>query len=306
MKFDKKIVVIIIGSVGLYAFFLFLSDITILSKKSIDFKFEFLPVIFLLVTCSWIPVYIRWSLLLQNVNVKIPTKQNIAIFLSALALGMTPGKIGELIRSQLLKTKFGISRTKTAPLVYVEKLYDLVGAIIISISSLWFFPEAGYIIVVGIILLVIVFILIRNRNLFYKFSNLLFKFKKAEKFFGPILQSYEVIKNSTRGKIAIFASLLSISHWLIISLAVYFVLLAFGINNLNFLAVVTTYTTAIILGVMSFLPAGIGVAEGSLVGLLSIQGLEISTTLVLVILIRFFTLWYAVIVGLVTMKLINH
>jgi uncharacterized membrane protein YbhN (UPF0104 family) len=56
---------------------------------------------------------------------------------------------------------------------------------------------------------------------------------------------------------------------------------------------------------LSFLPMGVGVVEGSLAGFLNYEGIDISIALTLVILIRIFTRWYGVIVGLIFMKLIG-
>jgi len=84
---------------------------------------------------------------------------------------------------------------------------------------------------------------------------------------------------------------------------VYCILLAFDIDIINYFAVIATYASSLILGAASFIPGGLGVAEGSLLGMLSSQGVEISMAFVLVVLIRIFTLWYSVIVGLISLKL---
>ena len=81
--------------------------------------------------------------------------------------------------------------------------------------------------------------------------------------------------------------------------------LSFNIINFEFFKIVAIYTTSLILGIVSFLPMGVGVVEGSLAGFLSYEGVDISIALTLVILIRIFTRWYGVIVGLVFMKLIG-
>ena len=87
------------------------------------------------------------------------------------------------------------------------------------------------------------------------------------------------------------------------SLGVYFILLSFDINLLNYVHVIATYTSSLILGAASFIPGGLGVVEGSLVGLLNFQGVDISDAFVLVVLIRLFTLWYSVIIGFIALKL---
>ena len=52
-----------------------------------------------------------------------------------------------------------------------------------------------------------------------------------------------------------------------------------------------------------FLPMGLGVVEGSLASFFSIQGIEVSLSLTLVIIIRLFTRWYGVAAGFVALKL---
>jgi uncharacterized protein (TIRG00374 family) len=80
-------------------------------------------------------------------------------------------------------------------------------------------------------------------------------------------------------------------------------LLAFGIDIIDYFSVVSIYASSLILGAASFIPGGLGVAEGSLVGMLNAQGVEISMAFVLVVLIRIFTLWYGVIAGFISLKL---
>ena len=302
MKISKKITIVILIVIGFYAVFLLFSDIEKISNKLINFKIEFLPIIFSLVPIAWILVYLRWYFLLRNLDIRVPHKENFTVFLTSAMLGITPGKAGELLKSQFFKEKFGISRTKTISLIFVEKFYDLTGAIIISFVGIWLFPEAGYIIIVGLIILIFIFVMISSRKIFNKTSKLFARFTVTRKFVDPILESSEIIKTSVRGKIAFFSIILSVGYWFIISLSIYFVFLALEIDSLSFLTIISTYVASVILGVLSFLPAGIGVTEGSLVGLLSLQGIEISTAIVIALLVRLFTLWYGVAVGLLLLK----
>jgi uncharacterized protein (TIRG00374 family) len=91
-------------------------------------------------------------------------------------------------------------------------------------------------------------------------------------------------------------------YWLIESIGVYFVIVSFGFDSINYFDVVSIYSSSLILGAASFIPGGIGVTEGSLIGLLNYQGIPLSTSFVLVVFIRFFTLWYSVIVGFIAFK----
>ena len=303
MKLDNRFFLVIIGSIVLYAIFLLISDFNTISDKVIKLKVEFIPIILFLVACSWMVLFIRWNLLLKHLKIIVPFKANLKIFIAGQALTTTPGQLGELIKSQLLKTKFNIPRTKSTPIVIVEKLYDLVGAVGASLFGIWVLGTGILVIVSASAVLVIIFVLLSSNTNFNKFLKWFNKIKFLSKYSENISESYDVIRLSTRGTITIFATLLSIFFWFITALAVYFVLLSFSINTIDYLDVVSIYSASVILGAISFLPGGIGVTEASLAGLLSLQGIEVSIALLISVMIRIFTLWYGVGIGFLALKM---
>ena len=129
------------------------------------------------------------------------------------------------------------------------------------------------------------------------------KRKFTSRFAEPLSSSYDIIKKSMRGPVVFYAIILTSIFWLLEAITVYFVLLSFGVNYIEFLTVIPTYTTSLMLGFLSFLPMGLGVVEGSLASFFSIQGIEVSLSLTLVIIIRLFTRWYSVAVGFVALRL---
>jgi|SaaInlStandDraft_5_1057022.scaffolds.fasta_scaffold07059_3 uncharacterized protein (TIRG00374 family) len=302
MKFDNKFIFVIVGAIILYAIFLLLSDISLILSKIPNFKTEYLPIILVLIPFSWLFLFLRWNLLLKNSNIKIPLKENLKIYFAGFALAVTPGKFGELIKSQIMKTKFDVPHRTTSSLVLVERLYDLAGAVIVSFIGILLIGIGGYVIAGASIILILIFVMISSRKLFHTILKLIGKIKFTQKYTVSLSESYETIRTSTRGKI-VFTSILTTSvYWLLESLGVYFILLSFDIDLLNYIHVVATYTSSLILGAASFIPGGLGVVEGSLVGLLNFQGVDISEAFVLVILIRIFTLWYSVIIGFIALK----
>ena len=303
MKLDNRIYIVIIATIILYFIFLVISDLGEVYTQLNKMDTSYLPIILLLIPLCWIVLFTRWNLLLKNSNVYVPVKDNLKIYLSGFALSITPGKVGELIKSQLLKNKFGIPREKTAPIVLVEQLYNIIGIIGVSILGLWYFEFGAHIILIAASLLVIILILISSKRLFEKFLTLLSRIKFLSQYTSTFSNSYDVLRKSTRGWVVVYASALSIAFWLVESVIAYFVLLSFGVNHIEFLSVITTYTSSIILGVASFLPLGIGVVEGSLAGFFTLQGVDVSIALTLVIFIRIFTRWIAVSVGFIALRM---
>jgi len=303
MKLENKIVLIIVISIAIYASFLFFSDYNSISENINYFKIEYTIPILLLVAASWIPLILKWDYLLKKNSIHIPLKTTILIWLSGSALSITPGQVGELIKSQLLKNIFNIPRSKTAPIIFVDKFYDLTGAIIASIIGIIILDIDFKLIILSIITLGIIFFLIYYRPVFEFFLKKITKLKFFSKYSENITDSYEIVKNSTSYKTASISISLSIIYWIMIASSVYLILLAFDIHSINFLQSIATYPASVLIGVASFIPGGVGVTEGSLAGLFVLQGMDISLALIVSIFIRIFTLWFSVSIGFIGLKL---
>jgi uncharacterized protein (TIRG00374 family) len=303
MKIGNKILIVVIAVIGLYAAFLIASDINTISSKIIDFKIEIIPVILLLVTSGWFVIFFRWHLLLRNAKIFIPVKDSFLILASGFALTIIPGKVGELVKSQLLKTKFGIARSKTVPIVILEQFYTVIGIVMLSFFGIWYFELGVYVLGFFTAALVFIFVLLSSRKVFNKTVSLLEKRRFTSKFAEPLSSSYDTIKNGIKGPITLYACGLSMLFWLLEAISVYFILLGFGVEVIGFLTIISTYTTSIMLGILSFLPIGVGVVEGTLTSFFTIHGIDVSLALTIVIVIRLFTRWYAVSFGFIALKL---
>ena len=76
MKLDSTLILVFVAAIGIYGIFLFISDYSIVSEKISNFKINFLPLILLLVSASWIPLMIKWHILLKNCEINIPLKKS--------------------------------------------------------------------------------------------------------------------------------------------------------------------------------------------------------------------------------------
>ena len=302
MKLDNRLILVLVAAVGIYAIFLFTSDFNIISEKISNFKINYLPLILFLVTASWCPVFIKWHFLLKNCEIDIPLTRSITVFLSGLAFDITPGKLGALMKSQILKTSFNIPRTKTAPIVLVEKVYDLIGAILASIIGIIILGMDVYLIIIAILVLAMVFFFLYYRPA----SELFFKRVTKTKFFSKYVENIsefdKIVQKSTNVKVATICILLAVTYWFIVSTAVYYTLIGFDINILDYLKVLSIYATSILLGAISFIPGGVGITEGALAGLFTLEGIDVSTALILSVIIRIFVLWYSVSIGFISLK----
>lgn len=302
MKFDNRIIWVVIASVGLYGVFLFFSDFNIISEQISNFKYEFLPLILLLVSISWTPLLVRWQILLKKNDINIPIKKSFLLFLGGMSMSITPGHVGELIKSQLMKTIYNIPRTKTAPIIFVEKFYDLTGAIIASIIGIIILGMDASLILISVSILIVIIFLIYYRPIFEFILKRVTKTKFFSKYSENLSDSYEIVRNSTTPQISSISFGLSVLYWIIISVAVHFILLSFGIESISVLKTISIYSSSVIIGAISFIPGGLGITEGSLIGLFSLEGIDVSLALILSVMIRILTMWYSVSIGFICLK----
>jgi uncharacterized protein (TIRG00374 family) len=302
MNILNKIVIIIIFTVAIYSAFIITSDITTISEKILDIEIEFFIIIGILVTLGWLILFARWHLLLKNSNISIPIKSSFLVYMSGFALSLIPGEVGDLVKVQILKNRFNVSRSQTGGIIFSEWFYTAIGLVSLTLTGVVFFELGGLIGIIFSIILISLITIIKSKKIFLKFSKLISKIKYLSNFTKNIEESYDVIQESTKIKIAIISILLSISFWVLETITVYFVMSRFGINGIEIFEIMSIYTTAIILGFISFLPFGTGVVEISLASFLNQKGVELSTGLTVIIIIRLLTRWYPVIVGFIVLK----
>ena len=302
MNILNKIIIIIIFTVGVYSTFIIFSDINTILEKVSNIEIEFFIIVGIIVSLGWLILFTRWHLLLKNSNIFIPIKSSFLVYMSGFALSMIPGEAGDLIKVQILKNKFNVSRSKTSGIIFSEWLYTAIGLISLSLTGVIFFELGGQIAIVFLILLISSISIIKSKRLFFKFNKLVSKIKYLSKFTKNIEESYNIIQESTKGKIAIISSSLSLSFWVLESILVYFIINKFGINQVEMFELISMYASAIILGFISFLPLGTGVVEISLASFLNQKGIELSTAFSIIIIIRLLTRWYPVMVGFIAIK----
>ena len=302
MNILNKIIIVIIFTVAIYSAFIITSDITTISEKILDIEIEFFIIIGILVTLGWLILFARWHLLLKNSNISIPIKSSFLVYMSGFALSLIPGEVGDLVKVQILKNRFNVSRSQTGGIIFSEWFYTAIGLVSLTLTGVVFFELGGLIGIIFSIILISLITIIKSKKIFLKFSKLISKIKYLSNFTKNIEESYEVIQESTKIKISIISILLSISFWVLETITVYFVMSRFGINGIEIFEIMSIYTTAIILGFISFLPFGTGVVEISLASFLNQKGVELSTGLTVIIIIRLLTRWYPVIVGFIVLK----
>jgi hypothetical protein len=265
---------LLLFSLLLLAFLLYYSDffkvVSILS--SVNFLFV------LLGFCLWFFGLIvrteRWRYLLREAGIKVPFWQAAKVYVAGMFLSnITPAKVGDPLRSVLLKADSNKGVGSSLPSVFIERIFDVVVTVLFSlVGLLLFFSSFSSWILVAFAVYALVFgvsiYVIASEKRTKKFFNWLFswfhfikalrKFEgRVEKFSKDLHKSFVRYRNK---KVLFVTFVYSLIVWLIEGLILFVSFLSVGIYiDPAFTTVVVAVTTLI--AVLTFLPGGIGSSE---------------------------------------------
>ena len=300
-KFEHQMVlglglgVLVAGGLGLYG------DFEETGAKLMNFNWWLVPVILGLTMLNYILRTVRWQIFLRALGVNIEWRESWWIFISGLAMTVTPGRVGELVKSYFLKKLAKVEVSKTAPLVVFERLSDGLAMVVLMSGGLML-TRYGVGAVGAAVLLALGFVwLLHQRGLIEKILGLTLNLPVVDKYFGHLNNFYLSSKKLVGWRPLVMGWLLSLGAWAAEAVGFYLVLMGLGVEpSLRVLLLaVFIFGFAAIAGFATFLPGGLGVAEGTMVGLLVLLvGVESSVAAAGTLLIRLFTLWFGVAWGI--------
>jgi glycosyltransferase 2 family protein len=269
-----------------------------------SFNFIYLVPIFAAVLSNYILRFFKWHYYLNVCRIELPIKESIVIFLSAFSMAVTPGKVGELLKAQLVKDRTGTPRRKTIPIVLAERITDLLALLVISGLGVLTLPlpetvegiSVRAILWIGAIvpfaLLVILMTPALRASCIHVVGKLPVLGKHAEKL-EHSLAAISILITPFR---LVAMTLLSVLSWGGECLAFYLVLRGLG-GAVEIWQVAFIYAFSTIAGI--FTPGGLGPTDGFLVALpILMMRIPKATAGVAMGLIRAATLWFAVLLGL--------
>jgi uncharacterized protein (TIRG00374 family) len=242
--------------------------------------------------------FIKWNWFLGILGIKVPLKLNLWIFFSAFTMVLSPAKIGELVKSFLLKSRLGISVAITAPIVVAERLTDLLGLLILCAIGFSQFAFGGRTLVLVAVVMT-AGILAITRPAFW---GMLDRILSGKTRLVKLRESIKAMQQSTRDLLSLrslaFSVPLSALSWGGEGVALYLIFQSMGLELQNLLAIsLFAHAFSSIAGAVSFLPGGLLVAEGSMGAFFVYAGIPDAAAVSATFLIRAVTLWFAVILG---------
>jgi glycosyltransferase 2 family protein len=300
----KRIIFIVALTLLIYIFGITYFDIQGVFHLLKDYSSNIFLLILLAVLISQVFMFLRFLYYLKTLRIKSSFKDNVLIYFSSWAMFFAPAKSGELIKSFLLKKIYDIPYRSSTPIILMEQLCDLIVVIFFICFGLvlGFFNMAFFWLIVILILILSIIFLFSNKSFLIFLLRTVNKINFFKKF--QLQDTFYAINHLVKPKRLIVALLLSFGYWFCASTVLYLVVVGFN-GNISLIKALFAFPASIIIGLLSTIPGGIGVTEGSLFALLKSQGISGMVASASVIVTRIFTLWLGAIVGIFALLKLN-
>jgi len=245
--------------------------------------------------------FLRWQLYLKIQGVQVPVRSSALVFGAGLSLSITPAKLGELVKSYLLRELHDIPPTRTAPIVVAERVTDLLALLALAVVGVALYGVETTLVLVGAGVVVCGLVLLAWPRPTRWLIHVVTKPRFLGRFRGPMLEIYSGVAGLCRPRLLLTATAIAIPAWGLECLGFAIIVRAFPGAHVDFGMATVIYAATTIAGALSFLPGGLGVTEGGMTILL-VRGsaaLDHATALDATLLTRIATLWFAVALGLV-------
>lgn len=272
------------------------------------FDWRLAPLILALTVWNYAGRYAKWEMYLSALGVPlIPRRVGIRIFLSGFAMSITPGKVGEVIKAFQVQRLTGIPVERTAAAVAAERGTDgLAMLVLASVGATQFSYGRPFVGLIAVLAAVAVLVLQRP-TLLHALVGRLGRFPVV----GKVAHRAEHFITSSsllmRPRLLLRGTALGVVSWAGECLAFLLILIALGIDASWSLLLIATFVLAVssLAGGISMLPGGLGVADASVAGMLLAlvdqPDMTRATAVAATLLVRFATLWFAVLIGFVAL-----
>lgn len=303
----RRFIVVLLLAVVVYGAFVALSGYRVIESALRAFHWWTFAAALGLTSANYVLRFLKWEFYLKRLGIQgVPKYESFLVFLSGFVLTVTPGKVGEVFKSAVLHETHGVDPARTAPIIIAERLTDVIAIVALialgsaGLSGGWFWTAAGAL-AVGVGLTLILWPL--------PLRALIEKLRERPGWgerLAPRLETAHasLIIVASPGALLI-PTLLSLVGWGLEGVGLWLLLSGFH-QTAPLLLSVFIYATATLAGALVPLPGGLGVAEAMFQSqMVELAGVDVGAATASMLLIRFATLWWAVLVGFAALFLLR-
>lgn len=309
----RRLLAGVLVGVAVVAAVVALSDASALTRALRDFEWRLLPLVLLLALGNYALRFVKWQYYLRLLGVEnLSRADSLLIFVAGFTMAITPGKVGEFLKSYLVRSRTGAPMSRTAPIIAAERVTDGCAMLALSGIGLIAFRHGWPILVGSALLAAGAIVLVQRERLMLRLLERIER-TRVGRGRGEALETlYLSTRQLLRPRPFVIATWLGIVSWFGECLALCLVLLGLGLpfSWRLLLACTFVFAASAWIGGLSLLPGGLGVAEASVAGLLLLTVRDPLMTAALAgtatLLIRFATLWFGVLLGVTALSRVSR
>lgn len=288
-----------------------LSDIGQVGQSFSVFAWATLPAILGFTVLNYLLRWLKWDYYLRRMGMGqgVSYTDSGLLFTSGMVMAVTPGKVGEVLKSYLLRRLNGTSISASAPIVLAERVTDGLAMLLLMGFGLTLYAPARPAFYLLVALTAIGLLVLQSRRLFEIMIGLIERLPLGQRIAPRLMTAYLSMKELLSWRILLVSTIISLASWFGECVAMYFVLRGLGAPPSFLLLQQATFVFAAstLFGLVSFLPGGLGVSEGSSTLMLEqLIPLAAGPATTATIIIRFCTLWFGVTLGAVALALFSR
>ena len=308
-RLGRRLLIGLVLGVAVLAVMMVVGDVQSLGQALVSWDASVLPAVLGLSLCGYGFRACRWELVLRQLGVSIPWTESVLVFLAGLVMSITPGKVGEVLKSFLLARSHGVPVERTAPIVVLERFTDLVALLLLAAWGVAASGLGGDVLVAGVALAAGAMVLLAWPAAGRAAIALVARFPGGRPLAGRLRDAHQVMLSLMGVRTLVVTSVLGLLAWSCEALGTWWVLRAFADTTASLPVATFVFSLATIAGAVSMLPGGLVATEGSMIALLHaglrvVPTVQVATAVTLIV--RFCTLWFGVALGALALAVHRH
>lgn len=307
----RLILGILLGVIVVSAIIL-ITDASALAEAFSDFDWRLTPVIIGAILLNYLLRFLKWQYYLRITRVTSLSRfDSWLIFISGFTMVMTPGKVGEVLKAYLVRTRTGAELSRTIPIVLIERLTDGMATLLLIGIGVIVFPFGWPIFAAGLFAATMFMVLIQRESMVFAVFRRLRRTRIRARV-NALEGLYRSARFLLEPRPLAVAVGLGVVSWFGECVALFVILTGLGIDPSWHLLLAATFVFGVSAwaGAVSFLPGGLGATEASAVTLLTLTiddgAMSESVAVAATLLMRFATLWFGVFLGILALAIASR
>lgn len=299
-SWGRKLAVPLVLSVVTFAALSLYADLGELRKGLAAFDYWSVAIAFALSFGSFVIRAARFQMYLRSIGVRVPHVEATLVFFAGMIMTVTPGKLGEVFKSFLLKWSRDVPLSVTTPILITERVSDLVALLLLAGWGAWVLPGGAWIALGCVALAVGALALTTSRRLGDLCVNVAQRVPRLRQKGAHLRVLLQAQLDMNRAKPLALGLAASVAAWSLQVLSLKWIVLGLPGADIALQPAAFAYSAPLIAGIVALLPGGVGVTEAGMAGALSLNGGAWATpaaTVAVTLLTRVVTLWFAIAVG---------